>query len=906
MKNRYILYFALLSMILFACDEDKVNEAPLKKKENAEIKTSLSDVAENPNVVKGIIKIKLQRNIGDNIAVNTKGNIVQSNVTPLNTLLGNIRATGMRRLFPYAGKYEKRTRKAGLHLWYVVNFDPKVAVSTAVFEAQKIKDIEIVERQFKVIQPNNDFTEAQYPTPNADEKSPFDDPLLKDQWHYYNNGSLPSSIKGADINLFKAWEIEVGKPNVIVDIVDGGVDFRHKDLKDNMYINEAEMNGQAGVDDDNNGYVDDIYGYNFFSNKGTIVPQPHGTHVAGTVAARNNNGVGVCGIAGGDGTPNSGIRLMSSQVFQGNRGGGMEEALKYGADNGAVISQNSWGYPYPGPGEISGALKDAIDYFVKYAGCDNEGNQLADSPMKGGVVIFAAGNDDIDFLDVPAYYEPVVAVAAMAPNFKKASYSTYGNWVDITAPGGDGIPYGVKSKVYSTIPGNKYGYMNGTSMACPHVSGIAALIASKFGGPGFTNDDLKKRLLTGLRPYNVDKLNPKYVGKLGAGYIDAYAVLFDKKDNVAPETPKFSKVTPDFTRIKVEWKAIADKNDTSPIAYRVYYSNEKLNKDNYKNATQVKINAFGYEVGAPISYQFRYLELNTKYYFAIEAVDRWDAVSGVSFTEGKTKENHAPIITRTDNTPIRITKDQRAELKLLIKDPDKGQKWFVGVSGHKRGVTPIKQADGLLLKFRVVGELGKFSLRVVVSDIYDGVAEMEIPFEYYQDEPPVVSKEIDKVYAPINKAYTIDLNKHFSDPENLKLTYTAKSKRGSAKATINDNILSITPNRFGQGKVEVTATDKGGNTVSTTFEYQAVKDDIVYIVYPIPVKKILNVRLSNEVNTAKLSIRTVTGKSVLDKKVNVNSKNRLVKLNLSDLSGGTFVLYAEANGKTYKQTFVKY
>ena len=176
-----------------------------------------------------------------------------------------------------------------------------------------------------------------------------------------------------------------------------------------------DSNGEEGVDDDGNGYIDDVYGYNFADNKGGApVPDAdfHGTHVAGTVAARNNNGIGVCGVAGGDGTPNSGVRIMSTGVFSGKRGqGGFAKAFVYAADNGAVISQNSWGNQ--APGRTPGSYRDAIDYFIKYAGCDNDGNQLADSPMKGGVVIIASGNSNSEERYAPGEYGPAIAVLSL-------------------------------------------------------------------------------------------------------------------------------------------------------------------------------------------------------------------------------------------------------------------------------------------------------------------------------------------------------------------------------------------------------------------------------------------------------------------------------------------------------------
>lgn len=211
---------------------------------------------------------------------------------------------------------------------------------------------------------------------------------------------------------------------------------------------------------------------------------------------------------------------MSCQIFAGKLSGSSGAAIKYGADNGAVISQNSWGYTYPGVSRIPASDKAAIDYFIKYAGCDELGNQLPNSPMKGGIVIFAAGNDDKDYLAYPGAYSAVVSVSAMAPNFKKAWYTNRGAWVSIMAPGGDQY-FGQRGQVLSTLPGNKYGYMQGTSMACPHVSGIAALALSRYGGKGFTNTELTRRITTALRAEKIDEINPDYKGRLGAGYIDA-------------------------------------------------------------------------------------------------------------------------------------------------------------------------------------------------------------------------------------------------------------------------------------------------------------------------------------------------------------------------------------------------
>ena len=229
---------------------------------------------------------------------------------------------------------------------------------------------------------------------------------------------------------------------------------------------------------------------------------PRGRHDRGGQKQR----IGLAGIAGGDyAAGKKGVTLMSAQVFQGNSSAPrFQNAIVWGADNGAVISQNSWGnsYDFNDDGSLSAyekeyalsdritpSMADAIDYFIKYAGCDKDGNQRPGSPMKGGLVVFAAGNHGISN-GVPAAYGPVIAVGSTGADGSLSSFSNYGEWVDICAPG---------ESIYScTVSG--YDRMQGTSMACPHVSGALALLLSQFGGEGFTNEDLKYMLLQGANP----------------------------------------------------------------------------------------------------------------------------------------------------------------------------------------------------------------------------------------------------------------------------------------------------------------------------------------------------------------------------------------------------------------------
>lgn len=401
--------------------------------------------------------------------------LAATKASALGGILADLGAKSLRRVFPDAGEYEPRTRREGLHRFYYVEFDEATPVTKAACELESIPGIVSVTRQLPV------------------RMRAFNDPYFSSQWHYVN-----SRYKDADINVQKVWDsFTVGSSNVIVSVVDEGVNYNHEDLAGNVVP----------------GYEDGSGSWNFNNSTPTVVPtQGHGSHVAGIIAATSNNGIGVAGVAGGDAAKGiRGAQVLSCQIFDlYGAPADIYAAIKHGADHGAVILQCSWGFSPDMDGDgfttdeeialyRSYTIKDlpeyqaAIDYFIKYAGCDNDGNQLPDSPMKGGVAIFASGNDNFDY-DPLVSYEPIIAVGAFGATGNKASYSNWGDWVDIAAPGGD-----AKQGIYSTLLGNSYGGSDwqGTSMACPHVSGVAALLVSYFGGPGFTAEECRTRLVRG-------------------------------------------------------------------------------------------------------------------------------------------------------------------------------------------------------------------------------------------------------------------------------------------------------------------------------------------------------------------------------------------------------------------------
>lgn len=477
-----------------------------------------------------VIQVKLEQEIAPQVqaaALNAiPGKMLSVGITSLDSKNKKYSARKMRRIFSDAGKFEQKHRKHGLHLWYEIYFEEDINVESVAKDYAMDNNIEKASPIYNVSFVG--FNEADYHNSNittniqaAPASAPTNDPLMYNQWHYNNTGTATRSVAGVDIRLFDAWQTTMGNNDLIVAIVDGGVDYRHEDLAGNMWVNRPELNGIPGLDDDGNGYIDDVYGYNFVSDTGPIAAHDHGTHVAGTVGAVNNNGIGVAGVAGGSGAGN-GVRLMSCQIFENNKRGlgtTTPNAIVYAADQGAIILQNSWGYEKPGV--YNSADLDAINYFIATAGTDENGDPLPNTYMVGGIVIFAAGNDGTNALWYPGAFPQVFSVAAVGPDGQKAYYSNYGSWVDITAPGGVTDVSG--RGVYSTLPGNKYGYKQGTSMACPHVSGIAALVLSKYGHPAYTPDSLRERLLH--NPISLEEWDPYYAPLMGAGLINAKSAL---------------------------------------------------------------------------------------------------------------------------------------------------------------------------------------------------------------------------------------------------------------------------------------------------------------------------------------------------------------------------------------------
>lgn len=596
-----------------------------------------SYVPDGDGIVKGWVRIKLAEDAATmRVGSFTRGSM-ESGDPELDRVAEELGATEVRKVFNEGGKFAERRRKFGLHLWYDVKFDDTLPVSRASAEFASLPGVAHVQPIYKIKLVDG----GQQPLPSEavyvpvwemitrTAEAPFNDPELGKQWHYNNDGSKTRWIAGSDINAFEAWKTTAGSPDVIVAITDQGVQFDHPDLKDNMWVNEAELNGQPGVDDDNNGYIDDIYGWNAVMSAGEIHPGSHGTHVAGTVGAVNNNGVGVCGVAGGTGR-GDGVRLMSMQIYDSAANGTEEsrpDAYAYAADNGAVISQNSWGYN-SGVG-MPQDISDALDYFIANAGMDENGNQTG--PMKGGLLVFAAGNDGTPSARQPASDPRTVAVTAMCSDYTKPRYANYAAEVDIYAPGGaDGADsnYTDINRVYSTDLEGTYSYMWGTSMACPHVSGVAALIVSHYGvgNPGFTPDKCREILLRSYRSVS-QYIDPDFLDKVGVGLVDA-GMIFLENAGSSPQAPVAPGARAVRNQIEFTWNVAPDANELAPSLFRLDYTGKGIGKleGKVEDFTGSEIFRNYTEVGAKAAYMWT-ARYNTEYSFSLSAVDRFGNVS---------------------------------------------------------------------------------------------------------------------------------------------------------------------------------------------------------------------------------------------------------------------------------------
>lgn len=564
MNINKIFISGLISAALVSCTAES-----LTKIDTDGSKTEVVNVDE---IEDGVIIVKFSSaalpSVEDAVSkyVRTKSSEVPtSGIQSVDDIFDQIQVKGLERVFPADKKHEAETKAAGLDRWYAVYVDKSqdlVKAKELLSAVSEVSEIQFSNKMYKADSDNKivPFTEAL--SERKFVPCDFNDPNLFWQWGFINNADqaiATDAVAGMDIDVADAWKLTGGDPRVIVAVLDEGIKYTHPDLAANIWTNPNET--EDGADDDGNGYVDDIHGYNFVDN-GAISwdkvnlgldgsnngDSGHGTHVAGIIAAVNNNGIGVAGVAGGTGN-GDGVRLMSCQIFSGGNSTAdlaTSRAVKYAADNGACILQCSYGLSSTSSAlnsdkafrSYSPLLVEALNYFYSKKNCD---------ALDGGIAIYASGNDGVSYSSYPGGYSKNISVTAIGPDGLPAYYTNYGPGCNIAAPGGETVGFsggsyaGILSTVCSELPdtkGGDYAFFQGTSMACPHVSGVAALglsYALKLGKT-FTRDEYMAMMFSSVNDIQSrfegtkqtgTKINlENYAnGKMGTGLIDTYQLL---------------------------------------------------------------------------------------------------------------------------------------------------------------------------------------------------------------------------------------------------------------------------------------------------------------------------------------------------------------------------------------------
>lgn len=781
--------------------------------------------------------------------------------------------TSLKRLFPDAGEFEARTRAEGLHLWYRIEYDTAVPFTKASCDLSAIDGIDIVEPDRKV------------------KATSFNDPMWSQLWGLKSNKGGSSGI-----NVEPVWEnYTTGSDQVIVAVIDGGVQVDHEDL--NVI--------PGGIDGSKN-FVDGGF---------HITADVHGTHVAGTIGAISNNGIGVAGIAGGNAAAGIGsVKILSCQFLSDDaqgRSGDTASAIKWAADHGATVCNNSWGYTfdYNDDGNLTGdeltaALnatisysdKAAVDYFIKYAGYDPTGKQVG--PMAGGVVIFAAGNENIAN-GAPANYAPIIAVGATTLNFKKATFSNYGDWVDICAPG---------TNIFSTVPTNKYGSLQGTSMACPHVTGVAALLISYYGGKGFTNSQLIEKLLGGANHDLVPAAS-----RIGP-FLDAMGA-FTCESLEAPDAVSGAVSSAVGNRIDVSFPVPGDSTGNAAYKFLLAASHTKEDIENLDPYSSIPDGVIcqevlnkGAKVGESFTASMNELEFESNYYVVVLAANYHGKYSAPSeVMQQATYANNAPVIEFIEQGPFSIKASEIRKIPVKVYDPD-SHSITIDLTANSEGVNYNYDAiEGILtveIRGRKVPE-GKYAVSFTVTDKYDASAKASFEYTILHNDAPIALKDFEDLLIYGNKEpLTFDLEGYFKDPEQEEIEYKVRGYNvGLVNVNVEGSKITITPKAFGLSSLSVVAEDAGGKECTQPLNILIKDPDNVAESFPNPVIDKLTIRTEKDTPTD-IRITNSAGSVVFNKTLTVGGFNPAT-IDMRECAPGKYRLDIAYDGKKFSRIIVK-
>lgn len=852
---KHCFYAVVMALLLVSCVEEEMNTS-------TDVSAQVPETANEGAFVQGMLNVYLSEDMAAEVAASLDQGTMVTKSADFNLALENLNITSIRRVYPYAGEYEEILKARGRHRWYEIRYTEGKPLTKASEELELISGIEMVEPVRKIVL--NDYNE------------------MDGLWGL-DNTTNPEY----DINVKPVWDhYTKGDPKVIVSVMDTGVDLKHEDLAGNM-ASTGHYNGLTGAT--------------------SVVAGDHGTHVAGTIAAVGNNGKGITGIAGGDSAKGQkGVTIISSQMLpdDGGNTNAAVNAMIQALAAGAVISQNSWGYSfdYNGDGVISGdeltaqlaaeinpTLKSAVDDFIDLAGTRHQG-----SPMQGGVVIFAAGNESVKN-GAPANYERVIAVGSIASDGSRSTFSNYGDWVDICAPGTD---------ILSTLPGNQYGTMSGTSMACPHVSGVAALVLSYCGGPGFTNEMLKEKLLKGANQGAVP--SSFQIGPL----VDAYGAIVYGEDE-APAQVTDLKAESLSNTLNLEWTATADEDDKPAYGYLVLYSTDK---DDLEAATVENHDIVGsafctpdVAAGKKVEFAVKDLEFSKEYYVKVLAcsygLNYAEASEIVTVSTGK---NNAPVIKNLYTGKYEFKPSETLEVRFKVTEPDGHDLEVTAEATSAFAFAAVSGTDEY--KLTVVGKNvkpGNYSATIKAKDEYGMTASVKVNYTVLDNRPPEIINEIeDMLFSARGKEVLLEMDDYVYDADEEQLNYEFNLSTDKVVHLVaRKNRIYVTALSYGTADVEIVASDVKGKEVVFSFKVLVKNPAEPVSVYPNPVVDFVNIGTMDMADTD-ITITSATGKVVYDATEKVSGFEP-ARIDMTGCAPGVYSVAVSFGGNEYTQTLVK-